>query len=388
MLMARMQSMKQYVPTFPGITPEALQPFDDARLALPPRWLLQERTLLLPCARNALYYGVGVLKLRPGDEILVPAFTCNTVSNPLKQAGAAPVYFNVRTDLSIDWNSVEAALRRPNRIKAFLWYHFLGLSCGFDEVIPFCRRRGLLLIEDCAHALFSRYRNRPVGKLGDIAVFSISKTIPAPRAGALVVNNPRLRLPRLPLEPARGARVSALRDKELFLHRVHLQTHDFRRRISRPPHMPILLREVRLYRDMADVHEVDETSRLVMHNAEPARVSRIRNRNFRCYLRHLKDIALFKQITPGASPIGFPVVVPDRDGFRKRLKEQGVDALCHWPDYLLPQGVARRFPAALQLANSILSLPCHHDLGVEQIEYVCRAARKALRRKGSATCNQ
>ena len=295
-----------------------------------------------------------------------------------------PVFFNIRKDLSIDWDSVHAALRRPNRIKAMLWYHFLGLSCGFDEVVPFCRQHGLPLIEDCAHALFSQYRGKPVGSLGDIAVFSISKTLPAPRAGALVVNNPRLHLPRLSLEPAAGARADALRDKEIFFHRAHLQAHDFRRRISRPPHMPILIREGRLYRHAAEVHEVDETSLLVMHNADPRRIARIRNGNFRTYLGQLQDIALVKTITSRASPIGFPVVVPDRDGFRKRLKEQGVDALCHWPDYLLPKGVATRFPEALQLANSILSLPCHQDLGAEQIAYVCRAARKALRAKGGA----
>lgn len=373
--------MMQYVPNFPGLGPELLTVVDEALLDLPPRWLPQKRTLMLPCARNALHYGARVLRLKPGDEVLIPAFVCTTVSNPLQQAGVTPVFFNIHKDLSIDWCSVRAALQRPNRIKALLWYHFLGLSCGFDEVIPFCRRQGLLLIEDCAHALFSRFRNRPVGTFGDIAVFSISKTLPAPRAGALAVNNPRFRLPRLKLEAAVGARAAALREKENFLLRMHLQAQDFRRRVSRPPHMPLLVREGRLYRNAADVHEVDETSRLVMHNANPAKVGRIRNCNYRTYQKHLGDIALVPRVTPGASPIGFPVVVPDRDGFRKRLKEQGVDALCHWPDYLLPKGVAAKFPEALQLANSILSLPCHHDLGPEQIEYVCRAARKALRRR-------
>jgi dTDP-4-amino-4,6-dideoxygalactose transaminase len=367
----------QYIPNYPGIAPPLLAAVDARRLQALPAWLPRGRTLLLPCCRNAIYLGVQAMGLRPGDQVLVPSFVCTTVTLPLEQAGIEPVFIRVHTDLSLDWEDIHARLQRPNRIKSMLWYHFLGLSVGFDKVLPFCRQHRLLLIEDCAHALFAQTRGRPVGSFGDIATFSISKTLPALRAGALVVNNRRMPLPHPPISPLRDAQAALLRDKEIFLHRIHLQAQDFHSRIDRPTHLPLLLRESRLYRDTTRMHEVDETSRLVMHNADPAEISRIRSRNFKTCLLHLPDMALFKKITPGAAPLGFPVIVPDRDGFRKRLQEQGVEALCHWPEYLLPKGVAGHFPEAVQLANSILSLPCHQDLGTAQIEYVCRAARKA-----------
>jgi len=190
--------MKQYVTNHPGIRSELLAPVSNPD-RLPPRlapWLpnrLPSRTVLVPCARNGLCLGWRAMGLDRNDRVLVPSFVCDTVSRPLEQAGAHLVFFNVRLDGSIDWDHVRSLLGR--KVKAMLWYHFLGLSVGFDEVIRFCREHGLYLIEDCAHALFSRYRGRPVGGCGDLSVFSIHKTLPTPRAGALVVHNPRFAMP-------------------------------------------------------------------------------------------------------------------------------------------------------------------------------------------------
>ncbi len=367
--------MKRCIPGLPGLGPELLAPVRDLE-AIPP-WLPTGRTLLVTRASNALYLGCRALRLKRGDRILTPAFSCWTVNQPLEAAGAESLFFNVTADFRIDWDHVRRVMNR--RVKAMLWYHFLGVSEGFDEVIPFCREHGLYLIEDCAHALFSQYRGRPVGCTGDFAVFSMRKSIPALMAGALVVNNPKLRLPRLPaFRPPGVERQRFLLQSECNFHRLRAQCLDTARPVARVDFRFFFKEVKRLYSDDRRLYAIDEVSRLVMHNADPAAVRAARQRHFRTYLRELKEVALFKRMTPGASPIGFPLLLRDPDAFRARLEREGIETLGYWPAWALPKGVAGRFPEARKLADAQLSMPCHQDLGAEEVKYICAAVKRLL----------
>ncbi|MFO0768789.1 MAG: DegT/DnrJ/EryC1/StrS family aminotransferase [Nitrospiraceae bacterium] len=74
--------------------------------------------------------------------------------------------------------------------------HYYGIL-DLTEILALCRRHRLAaLIEDCAMALYSRREGRPVGGDGDVAVFSLWKSVAMPFGGALVVNNPDLQMPR------------------------------------------------------------------------------------------------------------------------------------------------------------------------------------------------
>ena len=70
--------------------------------------------------------------------------------------------------------------------------HYLGFPGPVQEVRALCQRRGLALIEDCAHALFSRLGDRSLGTFGDLAIFSPWKSLPLPDGGLLRVNDVRL----------------------------------------------------------------------------------------------------------------------------------------------------------------------------------------------------
>jgi perosamine synthetase len=373
---------KRYVCNFAGLGPDWLRPVKDPGRV--PNWLPRGRTTLTPFARNALYHAWKALRPRKGDTILMPAFVCDTVTIPLMQAGARLALFNVDDDVSIDWDHVERVLARPRkgRITSMLWYHFLGQSHGFDQAVAFCRERGLRLIEDCAHATFSEHCGRPVGSSGDVAVFSISKSVPAPRAAALVVNDPKLRRKQqMPLGTPSNEQVALLHERERYLHRYHLQALDTTQPVPLEDYKALAAETRRLYARMGRVHTVDDVSMTVLHNARPDAIRGARRRNCRRYFDHIGELCPFDTMTPGASPIGFPVVVDRRDVFRAKLKSEGIDALVHWPDYLLPKPVLKRFPNVVRLANRILTLPCHHDLSPDDIDYVCKMVKRHVPKK-------
>src|SRR5207245_6549749 len=69
--------------------------------------------------------------------------------------------------------------------------HYVGFPGPVQELSVACRARRLLLIEDCAQALLSNCAERPLGSFGDVAIFSIRKTLPVPDGGALVAGTDR-----------------------------------------------------------------------------------------------------------------------------------------------------------------------------------------------------
>jgi len=369
---------KRFISYFHGLTPDALRPV--RRPERTPAWLPADRTTIVPRASHALYLSWRVMGLARGDRFLCPAFVCNTVSRPLEKAGGRAAFFNVTENLGIDWDHLRSLLAGPRRPKAMVWYHYLGLPMEFDRVLAFCRENDLLLIEDCAHALFSEHAGRLVGSFGDVAVFSIRKTLPVLHAGALVVNNPAFprKIPVAWRQPTERLQ-AYLHAREAYLHRLHLQAVDRGAEVARPFFREALTDMERHYGDPAVFWAIDPLSRLVMHNAERERIRRLRRRNFLIYLRKLGDLALVPALPAGANPMGFPVCLKRRDQISRRLHALGVETVPHWRERLLPQGVAARFGAADQLARTELTLPCHQDITPRDARYVCRCIRDAAR---------
>jgi dTDP-4-amino-4,6-dideoxygalactose transaminase len=307
--------------------------------------------------------------------VLLPAFVCDTVSTPLRKAGARLVLFNMLRDGSIDWDHVESRLDK--NVRALLVYHYLGVPDRFEEAVAFGRKHGLFLIEDCAHALFSRWNGRDVGNTGDIAVFSIRKTLPVNYSAALIINNRRIRLPWIrPLSPG-PALLNHLLDTENHHYRLYLQSLNPGREVSRETFMQRLHYMDPFYADPAKLYPVDDLSRLVALNADPDAIREKRRRNFSVYLRHLKEIAFFKTLPVGACPLAFPFwVEKGRDALKLRLEKEGIEPARYWPENLLPGGAYRNFPDAAYLADRLLTLPCHPGLGEAEIRHACRALRR------------
>lgn len=125
--------------------------------------------------RGALWAVLRALEVGAGDEVIVPAFTCRSVTNAVRYTGAKVMFADIETDaFGLSAQAVRRALTPASRV--LLVQHSFGLvGRDFEQLLALARERGLLVVEDCAHALGARWKGRPVGTFGDAAIFSLER---------------------------------------------------------------------------------------------------------------------------------------------------------------------------------------------------------------------
>jgi dTDP-4-amino-4,6-dideoxygalactose transaminase len=146
--------------------------------------------------RVAFYGILKALGVGPGDRILVPGFTCYVVPSAIFFAGGQPDYVDIEPDtLNISLRGIEAACGAHTR--AVLVQHTYGVPANVFSIVQWARRQGIAVIEDCAHALGSRYLHpdgvwHEVGTAGDAAFFSShwNKPVSTGLGGWAKVTNP------------------------------------------------------------------------------------------------------------------------------------------------------------------------------------------------------
>lgn len=121
--------------------------------------------------RVAFYAILKALGIGPGDEVILPAFTCVVVPNAIRMAGGRPVYVDITTgSFNLDPRQVERMI--SPRTKIILLQHTFGIPAPTAEVLDLADRYQLHLVEDCAHALGSFNNGQHVGLSGKAAFFS------------------------------------------------------------------------------------------------------------------------------------------------------------------------------------------------------------------------
>jgi dTDP-4-amino-4,6-dideoxygalactose transaminase len=139
-------------------------------------------------ALSACIYALG---LEPGDEVILPGYICVVVPNAFHFAGVKTVY----SDIELDTYGLDASLIEEKitpKTKAILLHHLYGLVCrDYEKIIENARKHGLYVIEDCAQSTGALFKNRRIGNLGDVAIYSSeqSKVFTTIQGGVAVTND-------------------------------------------------------------------------------------------------------------------------------------------------------------------------------------------------------
>jgi dTDP-4-amino-4,6-dideoxygalactose transaminase len=373
-----------YVSAWPGLDPRLLAR-GAARRAAPPFPAAAPRTLGFHVARHGIYQLFCALDFSSGASVLVPAYHHGNEVRAIRASGARVRFYSIGADLQPDLDEVEQLLR--SRPRALYVIHYLGWPQPIEELERLCRRRGTLLIEDCALALLSGVSGGPLGSFGDYAVFCLYKTLPVPNGGLLAQNRGNLAgLQGLGLRGC-GALSIGARLLELTADWVRGRAPGLGRSLfavkrgggraltalglSRRP-----VGDTGFDPSCADMG-MSRLSAALLRRFDYAAIKAARRRNFT-----LLDERLGPRFTPptgplepGVCPLFYPILVREKARAAEQLAARGVEAVTFWNEGD-PEAERLRFDDVRFLRRHLLELPIHQDLAPAQLDHL---AERALR---------
>ncbi|MGN6387641.1 MAG: DegT/DnrJ/EryC1/StrS family aminotransferase [Verrucomicrobiota bacterium] len=357
-----------------------------------PDWPQLRDRAVLPTflGRTAVWQLCRIWNLGPGDEILMPAYNCGTEVDPFIVSGCKVVLYRVDERTNID---VEDIIRRKtDRTKVVYVTHYFGWPQNLDELLPWCRRHGLRLVEDCALSLFSNGPKGPLGTLGDAAIFSLGKFLPVPSGGLLTLRPVNgMNLPTLenwPIKPTLRKTVALLRkDIQRKLESIGLYSVLRKRKLKKRDDAWISTTHASLRPDMPNDYYLEETlqdkhiptiSLRIASQANVARIVTQRRANYFQLQQNLEAHSilkpLFDEAPEGTCPMVFPALASDRKNIVRFLEDRGVCCYPFWEGY--HQGLTwDEFPEAQGLKNHLITLPVNQSLSVDHMDFVSSLVR-------------
>jgi dTDP-4-amino-4,6-dideoxygalactose transaminase len=138
----------------------------------------------------AIQAALKAIGIKPGDEVIVPAYTWEGTVGPVLLINAVPVFVDVDPDTyCLDAKLIEQAI--TPKTKAILPVHLGMRFADMDEILRIAVKHNLKVVEDCAHAHGGKWKGKGAGSMGDLGAFSFqtSKLITSGEGGAVITNN-------------------------------------------------------------------------------------------------------------------------------------------------------------------------------------------------------
>jgi dTDP-4-amino-4,6-dideoxygalactose transaminase len=138
----------------------------------------------------AIQSALKAIGIKPGDEVIVPAYTWEGTVGPVLLVNAIPVFVDVDPDTyCLDAKLIEKAI--TPKTKAILPVHLGMRFADMDEILRVASKHNLKVVEDCAHAHGGMWKGKGAGSMGDMGAFSFqsSKLITSGEGGAVITNN-------------------------------------------------------------------------------------------------------------------------------------------------------------------------------------------------------
>ena len=394
------RTREPFVGTRPTLSPADL--FGGARRRLPEPLDGHQVTFHVK-ARNALWHVVRALALEPQETVLVSSYNCGAELDGVLKAPAAVRFYRVDRSARVDVDDLRRAVDR--RTRAVLVTHFFGFpDPHLPAIVELCQDRGLFLIEDCAHALYSTRDGRPLGTLGDAAVFSLWKTLPVPDGGAALLRGgadrrgplvspplaPTLRALRYGVEAhllfrfgRAGATVNAVADAGVRVAGAAARSVRRRSRPAPPAAEPGLNPHV-TFNPATAAWSMSDPSRRILARSRHREIVQRRRRNYAFLARELAAVRGTRLLRPelpdGVCPVALPLVVEEPESLLHALAGASIGAELFWSDFH-PAFPAREFPDSAYLKTHVVALPIHQDLDPRLLARVARVVEQWARER-------
>lgn len=317
--------------------------------------------------RTAIRVACDTLGLKPGDEVLVPAYNCGSEIDPLHHAGLSTPIYPVGLDLIADPDLI-ADLISPRTRAIYITHYFGLLQPRLAEIRALCNSHGLRMMEDCALSLLSG-SSPAEGRTGDVSFFCFHKFFSVPSGSALLIN-----VEDLPQSPSFDRPPCRREDVKFIARRIINGTLgiDRLKRVKRifdkgmtdqNLHSPETQQDIPSHYyfnpDLMGRRMSGLTANAIRHIDLNAAVQQ-RRKNWQIYRDLLAEIPEVRPLIPDLPndicPHSMPVLIPDRNRIATELQSANFDVTAWWAGF--HQGLDwSNAGDALVLKNEVLSLP-------------------------------
>ncbi|MGE0160034.1 MAG: DegT/DnrJ/EryC1/StrS family aminotransferase [Gemmatimonadales bacterium] len=301
---------------------------------------------------DAIILGLRAAGIGPGDEVILPSHTYIASAAAIHWVGATPVLAECGTDHMLDPNDISP--RITSRTRAIMPVHINGRTCDMDAITTVAEDHGLMIVEDAAQGLGSRFKGRSAGTFG---VFGTISFYPAKLlgcfgdGGAIVTNDDevatRLALLRDHGRDAQGRVVAWGYNSRLD----NLQAAILRHKLRSFPS------EVARRRSIAASYEAGLRSCSALHLPPPPSETSDHFDVFQNY----------------------EIEADDRDGLKKHLESLGIRTLIQWsgtPVHGFSElGFTQRLPRTDKIFQRCLMLPMNTALTDDEVDYIIEGVR-------------
>jgi UDP-4-amino-4,6-dideoxy-N-acetyl-beta-L-altrosamine transaminase len=138
----------------------------------------------------AMHLAIVALGIKNGDEVITTPYTFAATAEVIINANAKPVFVDVEKDTyNIDPTKIEDKI--TDKTKAIVVVHYAGHACEMDKIMDIAKKYDLYVIEDAAHAIGSKYKDKMIGSVADVTCFSFyaTKNITTAEGGMITTND-------------------------------------------------------------------------------------------------------------------------------------------------------------------------------------------------------
>jgi dTDP-4-amino-4,6-dideoxygalactose transaminase len=316
----------------------------------------------------SLHTALLCLDIKAGDEVIIPALTFVADINVVSMVGATPILADCGSyeNWNVTAESIEAQI--TNKTKAVIIVHFAGYPCEMEKIASLCRKRGIYLIEDCAHAPDARYNNRACGTFGDFGCFSFftNKNLSIGEGGMVVSKNSKL------AQRAKYIRSHGMTALTLDRHRGRAISYDVKQ-IG----LNYRIDEIRSAIGLVQLKKLKDGNR-----DRELLVKRYIKR-----LSEIEEISIPFTNIERSKPVYhiFPILLSpkiDRVWLINRLREMGIQSSIHYPmfkDFKAFKDIGlNSAPIAEDISSRELTLPLYPTMSFDEVDLVCDSLYKIL----------
>jgi perosamine synthetase len=350
-------------------------------------------------ARSALFHATKLINSkRVGKIILMPSYGCGSELEPVLKAGGKVRFYRVDRKMKVDIKDLKNNI--DGNIAAIHVTHYNGFPQAIHEIRDLCNQNGFYLVEDCAHVLRSVCEDQfRIGSFGDLAIFSMRKTVPIPDGGALIVNNSSFQFDDTHLvsmdilKTLRMVQYLLKRNwavQSPLLYAGITKVTEWSRAIlskmgvansssENAEYKPLEVNDASVYSFGRFDQKISWVAKKLLRRINFAQVIKQRRENYKYLLEKLGDIGwmkpVFSEIPEGTCPLDFLCIVPDPVEVRRQLLTYGIESDPYW-DFFHPAVPWEEFPEAVYLKRHVLALPIHQDIGEGEREYLVASIKQ------------